>query len=171
MDELHGILTSYEMRFASENPSKKEVDFKAAKRDKKKVETEINNHEDSKEDVEEAKFVKNLIIGSGPYKGKLPLKCFDCGRIWHFVSKCPFNKHSDGEEESNRKTKEYKKKYKKPFQINSCKKKSLFIKNDSDSSDIDGSDESSNIRLFMDLDNQNDKFIEEEEEDEVDLEV
>ena len=79
---------------------------------------------------------------------------------------CPFNKHSDGEEERNRKNKEYKK----PFQRNSYKKKSLFIKNDSDSSNIDGSDESSNIRLFMALDNQNDKFIEEEEA-EVDLEA
>ena len=76
----------------------------------------------------------------------------------HFASKCPFNKHSDGEEESNRKTKEQKKKYKKPFQINSYKNKSLFIKNDSDSSYIDGSDESSDIRLFMALDNQNEKF-------------
>ena len=49
------------------------------------------------------------------------------------------------------------KKYKKPFQRNSYKKKSIFIKNDSDSLDIDGSDEISDIRLFMDLDNHNDK--------------
>ena len=142
MDELHGILAAYEMRTSGENPSRKESPFKATKRDKKKVETQVNNHEDSEEDVEEANFVKNLRRGSGKYKGKIPLKYFDCGRIWHFASKCPFNKHSDGEEESNRKTKEYKKKYKKPFQINSYKKKSLCIKNDSDSSNMDGSDES-----------------------------
>ena len=60
-------------------------------------------------------------------------------------------------------TKEYKKKYKKPFQRNYYKKKSLFIKNYSDLSDIDGSDESSDIRLFMALNNHNDKFIEVEE--------
>ena len=46
MDELHGILTACEMRTSSENPSRKEASFKEAKRDKKKVETEINNHED-----------------------------------------------------------------------------------------------------------------------------
>ena len=56
--------------------------------------------------MEEANFVKNLRRGSGKYKGKLPLKCFDFGRTRHFYSKCPFNKHSKGEEESNRKTKE-----------------------------------------------------------------
>ena len=55
--------------------------------------------------MEEANFVKNLRRGSGKYKVKLPLKCFDCGRIENFASKCPFNKHSDGEEESNRNTK------------------------------------------------------------------
>ena len=119
--------------------------------------------------MEEANFVKNLRRSIVKFKGKLLVKWFDCDRIGHLSSKWPFNKHSDGEEESNRKTKEYKKKYKKPFQTNSYKKKSLFIKNDSDSLDIDGSDESSDIRLIMGLDNYNDKFIEEEKV-EVDLE-
>ena len=105
MDELHGILTSYEMRTSSENLSRKEAAFKEAKREEKKVETEVSNHEDLEEDMEEVNFVKNLRRGSGTYKGKLPLKCFDCGRIRHFSSKCPFNKHSNGEEESDRKNK------------------------------------------------------------------
>jgi hypothetical protein len=120
--------------------------------------------------MEEANLVKNLKRGIGNYKGKIPLKCFNCGRIGNFASKCPFNKHSDGEEESNIKTKEYKKMYKKPFQKNSYKKKSLFIKNNSESLDIDESDESSDIRLFMAMENQNDELIE-EEEGEVDLEA
>jgi hypothetical protein len=55
------------------------------------------------------------------------------------------------------------------FQRNSYKKKSLFIKNNSESSDIDESDEISDIRLFMDMENQNDELIE-EEEGEIDLE-
>jgi hypothetical protein len=60
MDELHGILTAYEMRTSGENSFKKEVAFKVAKKDKKKVEAEINSHEESEGDVEEAIFVKNM---------------------------------------------------------------------------------------------------------------
>jgi hypothetical protein len=56
MDELQGILTTYEMRTSNENYSNKEASFKEAK--KKKVETETSNHEDSEEDMEEANFVK-----------------------------------------------------------------------------------------------------------------
>jgi hypothetical protein len=42
-------------------------------------------------DIEEieANFVRTLTKGSGKYKGKLPFKCFKCGRIGHFESKCP----------------------------------------------------------------------------------
>jgi hypothetical protein len=79
MDELHGILMEYEMRTSGENSSRKEVAFKATKKDKKKVEVETNNYGDSEEDMEEANFVKNLKKGTGKYEGKLPLKCFGCG--------------------------------------------------------------------------------------------
>jgi hypothetical protein len=51
MDELHGILTIYEMRTSNENYFRKETSFKVAKKDKKKVEVEINSHEESEGDV------------------------------------------------------------------------------------------------------------------------
>jgi len=160
MDELHGILTTYEMRTSEENSFRKEVAFKVAKKDKKKIEAETSSHEESEDDVEEANFVKNLKRGTGKYKGKLPLKCFGCGRIGNFSSKCPYNKHFDNEEESYRKPKEFKNKHKKSFQRNAYKKKSLFIKDVSDISKYDESDDSPDVKLFMAIENQDDKFCE-----------
>jgi hypothetical protein len=142
MDELHGILTTYEMRTSGENSFKKEEAFKVAKKDKKKVEAEINSHEESKGDVEEANFVKNLKRDTNKYKGKLPLKCFGCGRIGHFSSKYPYNKHTDNEEDSDRKPKEFKNRHKKFFQRKTYKKKILCIKDDNDISESGESDDS-----------------------------
>ena len=42
-------------------------------------------------DVAEEKFVRTLKKGSGKYKGNIPFKCFRCGKIGHFSSKCPHN--------------------------------------------------------------------------------
>jgi hypothetical protein len=49
--------------------------------------------------TEEAQFVRNLKGGPGKYKGKLPFKCFNCGRIGHFVAKCPYEEREDSDDE------------------------------------------------------------------------
>ena len=91
MEELYGILIAYEMRIGQDNSQKKEAAFKASKV-VKKSKTKIQS-EDS--DDEEALLVKNLKRGVGKYKGKLPLKCFNCREIGHFASKCPYPKQED----------------------------------------------------------------------------
>ncbi len=65
MDELCGMLTTYEMRTSGENSFGKEVAFKETKKDKKKIEAEANSFEESKGDEEEANFVKILKRGTG----------------------------------------------------------------------------------------------------------
>ena len=70
MDELHGILTAYEMRIGQNAPSRKEVAFKS----------NLKNHSENP-NVEESLFISKLEKGTGKYKGKLPLKCFNYGSI------------------------------------------------------------------------------------------
>jgi hypothetical protein len=93
MDELHGIFTAYEMRIERENPVMKEETFKASKKtkknNKKKEKPGFNCSDDSNEDEEMAKFVRKLKKGTIKYKGMLALKCFNCGGIGNFSSKCP----------------------------------------------------------------------------------
>ena len=52
-------------------------------------------------DEEEANCFRKLKTGHGKYKGMLPFKCFKCGRIKHFASKCMFEerKYNESEEE------------------------------------------------------------------------
>ena len=63
MDELHGILTTYEMRTGQNGSSRKEAAFKSS----------LNNQSENTNE-EEAMFINNLERGTGKYKGKLPLK-------------------------------------------------------------------------------------------------
>ena len=41
---------------------------------------------------------KHIKRGIGKYKGKLPLKCFNCGEIGHFASKFPYPKQEYDDE-------------------------------------------------------------------------
>ena len=72
VDEMHGILTAYEMRTRHDKISKKEAAFKVT-----------SKNQSQNLDDEESLFVSILDKGTGKYKGKLALKCFNCGRIGH----------------------------------------------------------------------------------------
>jgi hypothetical protein len=77
MDELHGYLIAYEMRIGieSDQPNNEGV-FKSIKKTK---------YKDNDLDEEITNFVRRFQKRSGRYKGKSPLKCFNCGRIGHIV--------------------------------------------------------------------------------------
>lgn len=47
-----------------------------------------------------AKFVRRLQTSSGKYKGKMPLKCFNYGKIGHFTTKCPYGDKNEDEHSS-----------------------------------------------------------------------
>jgi hypothetical protein len=86
MDELHGSLIAYEMRTGTKSDQQNnEAAFKSIKKTKDK---------DNDLDEEIENFIRRLQKGSGRYKGKSPLKCFNCGRIGHIVEKCYYKKRS-----------------------------------------------------------------------------
>jgi hypothetical protein len=94
MENLHGILIAYGMRTKQENPSNKEATLKTSKRTnkkkKKKSNPNCNCSDESYEDEEMDNLIKMLMNGISKYKGMLPLKCFNCGGIGHFYSKCSY---------------------------------------------------------------------------------
>eukprot|EP00253_Pinus_taeda_P007620 PITA_07620 len=78
MSQLHGILTTYEMRKGGPS-DRREAAFKASGK---------GEYYESGEE-EESNFVRNLQRGTGRFRGKLPFKCFSCGRVCHYAAKCP----------------------------------------------------------------------------------
>jgi hypothetical protein len=79
---------------------------------------------------------KGSFRGSGKYKGKLPLKCFSCGKIGHYAKICPYAKNVENKDENSSRNFRSNRKFR-----NKSHKKS-FLAKDCDSSDE--SDDSSN---------------------------
>jgi hypothetical protein len=87
MDELHGILTTYEMTTKHETPSKKEETFKVSnkrRKDKKNSNPICSCSDDLDEDEETTNLVRKLKKGTDKYKGMFPLTCFNCGKNGNF---------------------------------------------------------------------------------------
>jgi DNA-directed RNA polymerase subunit N (RpoN/RPB10) len=110
MEELHGIFIDYEMRIKKENPVMKEETFKESKntkrKNKKNPKLDCSCSDDSEEDEEVANFFQKLKRGTRKCKGMIPLKCFNCGGIGHFMSKFPHkNKENDEEQDTKQKNK------------------------------------------------------------------
>ena len=118
--------------------SRKEAAFKASSK----------NQSENLDDAE-ALFIKKLEEGTGKYKGKLPLKCFNYGRIGHFASKCTYPKKDDNDERETSKFRKGKTRNKKKSYE---KKKIVYTMEDSE--DVDTSEGEETEILFMGLDTQ-----------------
>lgn len=95
MDELHGILTAYKMKKNTKNeqPRTREIAFKASKNIRNKGHNEEERSYNEWDENKEENFVRKLKRGTEKYKGKLPFKCFNFGRIGHQANKFPFEEH------------------------------------------------------------------------------
>ena len=132
MTQLHRILTAFKMRKGGPS-NMREGTFKALGRE------ELNESRHILEEDDEVNFVKKIQQGFRRFRGKLPFKCFACGRVGHYDAKCS---HKDKYE----KGKEYEKWNRKQV----VNKSSYYTHEDSDGlSNIDEDENSNDYRLLM----------------------
>jgi hypothetical protein len=84
-----------------------------------------NENHSNISDEKEANFIRILQKGCQKYKGKLPFKCFNCGKVGHFSSKCPYPKQVDSDDENTYNHKELKKR-KMELRRNSTRKRKTY---------------------------------------------
>eukprot|EP00253_Pinus_taeda_P009676 PITA_09676 len=129
MSQLHGILTAYEMRKGGGPSDRREAAFKASGK---------GEYYESGEE-EESNFVRNLQRGIGRFRGKLPFKCFACGRVGHYATKCPHKDKIDKGKEPIRWNKKQ-----------NANKKSYYTHEDSDGlSNSDEDERGNDYKLLM----------------------
>jgi hypothetical protein len=105
-------------------------------------------------DVEEANFIKKLQQGSEKYKGKLPFKCFNYGKVGHFAAMCPYPK--DGPEDEEKKIKQYKKKEKPNYKKKNYKWENNFYSKEENNSSSEFSDNDDDEVFFLGIEESND---------------
>jgi len=154
MTQLDGILIAFEM--TKGGPSyMREATFKSSAKGKE----ELNELGHISEEEDEVNFVKKIQWGFERFRGKLPFKCFACGRVGHYAKKFPHKDKSD-------KRKEYAKWNTKQV----VSKKSYYTHEDSDGLSNSDEDENSNdYRLLMAY--EDDNFWDALEEDDLHEEI